>query len=90
MPLRKLGGRLGCERLVLKGGRMTMYFPADKEHPFYRSDVFDRVIQYAMSHFKTCRLSEDAGRRRMTVRPVASVRQALETLSAILPPAGNR
>ncbi|MBR1732941.1 MAG: transcription-repair coupling factor, partial [Alloprevotella sp.] len=87
VPLRKLGGRLGCERLVLKGGRMTMYFPADKEHPFYRSDVFDRVIQYAMSHFKTCRLSDDGGRRRMTVRPVASVRQALETLSAILPPA---
>ncbi|MBR1712839.1 MAG: transcription-repair coupling factor [Alloprevotella sp.] len=83
VPLRKLGGRLGCERLVLKGGRMTMYFPADKEHPFYQSPTFDAVIQYAMANFRTCRLFDDGGRRRMTVRPVTSVRQAMEILQGI-------
>lgn len=83
-PLRRLGGQLGCQRIVLKGGRMTLYFVPENDHPFYQSEVFEHVIQYAMRQHRLCRLSEDAGRRRMTVKPVTSVRQACTILSEIL------
>lgn len=83
-PLRQAGGMLGCQRLVLKGGRMTLYFPDNTNHPFYHTDTFERLIQYAMLNFRTCRLSEDGGRRRMTVKPVSSAKQALSILNDIL------
>ncbi len=83
VPLRRIGGLLGCERIVLKNGRMTLYFFADRTHPFYHSPAFDSIINYAMSHVRDCRLSEDSGRRRMTIKGVASVAQALDVLQKI-------
>ena len=83
-PLRRMGAECGCQRIVLKGGRMTLYFIPDNDHPFYHSNVFENIIQYAMQHYRTCRLSEDNGRRRLTIKPVGSVQQAVEVLEEML------
>ena len=83
-PLRRLGSRLGCERIVLKAGRMTIYL-SDKLTMDSKagSETLSKIIGFAMEEYATCRLSEDHGRRRMTVKPVTSVGQAMTILQQI-------
>lgn len=80
VPLRRLARRAGAERLVLKAGRMTLHFVGNTDSPFYQSAAFDRIIEYATHHFRTCALSEVDGRRRMVVQGVHNVDQALGIL----------
>lgn len=83
VPLRRCGRGLGVERLVLKQGRMTLCFVSNTDSPFYRSEAFGKVIDYAMANVRRCELKEDKGRRRMLVRNVTSVKEALAVLQAV-------
>ena len=56
VPLRRLGKRLGCEKLILKQGRMQMQFVSNPDSPYYRSATFDKVLQYIGSHLRSCNL----------------------------------
>lgn len=84
VPLRQLGRKLGCERLQLKRHRLTLTFIQNANHAFFKSPVFDKVIQYAMTHYHTCELSDQNGRRRMTIKDVTTISQALDTLQQVL------
>jgi len=89
VPLRRQGRKLGCERLTLKGGRLTLYFVSNPDSPFYRSTAFSSVIAYATSHFRRCELAEQKGKRRMQVRGVPTVETACTVLADILASANN-
>ena len=86
VPLRALGRKAGAERLILKNRRMTLYFVANPDSAFYRSDTFGHIIGYATGSYRRCRLDESNGRRRMTISDVPSVEAALTTLRAMLAP----
>lgn len=86
VPLRRLGRRLGCERLTLKGGRLTLHFVRNTASPFYRSQMFDAVIRYATGHYRTCRLDEQKGQRRMMISGITSVQTACNTLREVANP----
>ena len=90
VPLRRLGRRAGAERLTLKGGRMVLYFVGNADSPFYRSATFDRIITYATRQFRRCELREDKGHRRMIIRGIAQVEEALRTLREMVEPAEER
>ncbi len=83
VPLRRCGRGLGVERLVLKQGRMMLCFVSNIDSPFYRSEAFGKVIDYAMANVRRCELKEDKGRRRMLVKNVTSVKEALAVLQTI-------
>ena len=84
VPLRALGRRLGAERLTLKSRRMTLYFVRNVDSPFYKSDTFGRIINYATASYQRCRLDESRGHRRMIINDVPSVELALKTLQHII------
>ena len=84
VPLRALGRKLGAERLTLKGRRMTLSFVSNVNSPFYQSDTFGRIIQFATTSYGRCKLDELRGHRRMIVNDVPSVECALTTLRRIL------
>ena len=84
VPLRALGRKLGAERLTLKGRRMTLSFVSNVNSPFYQSDTFGRIIQFATTSYSRCKLDESRGHRRMIVNDVPSVECALTTLRRIL------
>ena len=86
VPLRRTGRNAGVERIMLKRGRMTLYFVANKDSIFYKSDTFGRIIDYAMRNFRRCALTEDKGRRRMTIAEIPSVETACRVLSAMIAP----
>ena len=84
--LRRVGKLLGCEKILLKGGAMQLQFVSNVDSPFYRSQMFSRVIAYATSHIQDCALKEKNNKRILRISHVKSVEQArslLDMISAI-------
>ena len=78
--LRRIGRSLGMERILLKNGSMTLYFVSNLESAYYRSSTFGRVLGYVKHNFRRCSLSETNGKRRVTVKGVPSVAEAMDVL----------
>lgn len=89
VPLRRLGRRCGAERLVLKAGNMTLYFVPNAESPFYKSQVFQRMIDFALhpAQMRRCELGEKKGKRFLRIKQVPSVEAAVKVLEHLVKPA---
>lgn len=83
VPLRRVGRRMGCEKIILRQGRMQMQFVSNTQSAFYQSAAFGRVINYIGYHPRRCNLKERNGKRSMVVSQVASVKEAVEILKEI-------
>ena len=83
VPLRRIGKRLGCEKITLRQGQMVMYFVSNPDSAYYRSAAFDKVLDYLRSNIRKCKLRETKGKRSMTVSDVPTVRAAVGILREI-------
>ena len=83
VPLRRIGKKLGCEKIILKQGRMQMQFVSNPESAYYKSQAFGRALNYISSHTRRCNLKEARGHRFMIVTGITSVSDALEVLKEI-------
>lgn len=81
--LRRLGKRLGVEKIILKQGMMNMQFVSNNDSPFFQSQLFDKFINYATANLRRCELKEVRGRRLLHVKNVAKVAEAVNILRAI-------
>ena len=87
--LRWLCCRLGIEKILLKGERMTMYLVQHKD-AYWQSEVFGNMIQYAATRPERCSLHEEVdkkgyktGRRYITITNVKTIAGAITLLSKI-------
>lgn len=83
VPLRREGRRLGCEKIILRQGRMQMQFVSNIKSAFYQSKAFGRVIDFIARHPRRCNLKEKNGKRSMVIADVPSVEEAVALLKAI-------
>lgn len=83
VALRRVGKRLGCEKIILRQGRMQMQFVSNPKSAFYQSKAFGKVINYATSNVRRCNLREKNGKRQMVVSNVTSVEEAVKILREI-------
>ena len=81
--LRRLGMAHGCEKILLKQGRMFMFFVSNDRSPFYQSRAFGRVLDYIGQNVRRCNLREQGGKRSMVVTDVPTVEEAVRVLQAI-------
>jgi transcription-repair coupling factor (superfamily II helicase) len=84
VPLRRLGKQLGCEKIMLKQGRMFLYFVSNPNSPYYQSETFGQVINYATTNVQRCNLREQNGKRSMVIANVPTVEVAVKVLNAIV------
>ncbi|MBR6590381.1 MAG: transcription-repair coupling factor [Bacteroidaceae bacterium] len=84
VPLRRLGKRLGAEKIVLKAGRMVFYFVSNPDSPYYQSVAFGRVLDYMAAHPRICNLREQNGKRSMVVKEVPNVATAVAVLQEMV------
>ena len=89
VQLRWLCCRLGVEKILLKGERMTMYLVQHKD-AYWQSEQFGRIIQYAATRPERCLLHEEkdkkgipTGRRMVTITNVKTINGAITLLSKI-------
>ena len=83
VALRRIGKRLGCEKIMLKQGRMLMQFVSNPNSAYYRSKAFDNVLTYIANNPRRCDLKEIKGRRMMHVSAVPTVGDAVKVLRTI-------
>lgn len=81
--LRRLGKRLGCEKIVLKQGLMQLHLLRDQSSPYYKTTAFGRIIGYATSNPRRCQFKTVNGSPRIVISSVPTVGDALKVLSAI-------
>jgi len=84
VSLRRYGKLLGCEKIMLKQGRMFLYFVSNASSPFYQSDTFGRIIDYATQNVRRCNLREKDGKRSMVIADVPTVGEGVKVLKAII------
>lgn len=82
--LRWLAERLGFEKLTLKGEKMKGYFVSSDKEEYFKSDVFGRILAFAQTNPKRCRLKEVKDKLILTVNEVLTVNQAISLLSGIV------
>ena len=83
VPLRRYGKALGCEKVVLKQDKMTMFFVSSATSPFYQSEAFDRILQFVATNPRRCNFREFNGKRSMTIADVPTVDEAVKVLKGI-------
>ena len=84
VSLRRLGKLLGCEKIMLKQGIMQMQFVSNVQSPFYKSVMFSKVLNYAMSHIQACQLKEKNNKRYLRIKDVKSVETAVKILDTLI------
>lgn len=84
VPLRRLGKRLGAEKIFLKAGRMTLFFVSNPDSPYYQSAAFGKVIAYMGRYPRHCNLREQNGKRSMVIKGVENVETAVAVLQEII------
>ncbi|MBW4865001.1 transcription-repair coupling factor [Prevotella salivae] len=84
VPLRRLGKRLGCEKISLKQGKMNMQFVANPESAYYQSRTFSAVINYVGNHPRRCDFKQVGTRRLLTISEIPTVETAVSVLREML------
>ena len=83
VPLRRIGQTLGCEKIVLKQQRMTLYFVTQNDSPFYQSEAFGMLLDYVAHNPRRCNFREVNGKRSMVITDVPTIEEAVQILSSI-------
>ena len=83
VSLRRYGKSLGCEKIMLKQGHMFLYFVSNPHSPFYESDTFGRIIDFATQNLRRCNLREQNGKRSLVITDVPTVGEAVNVLKTI-------
>jgi transcription-repair coupling factor (superfamily II helicase) len=81
--LRWLAQRYGVERLILKRGKMYAYLVSNQKSAFYESKEFETLIQFCMTNYKRCALSEKDKKRIVQVSNVNSVDDAYNVFNEL-------
>lgn len=81
--LRRLGKRLGCEKIVLKQGLMQLHLLRDQSSPYYKTKAFGCLIGYATSNPRRCQFKSVNGSPRIVISEVPTVGEALKILSGM-------
>ena len=83
VPLRRLGQLFGCEKIVLKQQRMTLFFVTQNDSPFYQSEAFGMLLDYVAHNPRRCNFREVNGKRSMVITDVPTIEEAVQILSSI-------
>jgi len=83
VPLRMAARRLGIERILLKQGKMYLYFVGDDNKAYYQSKAFGRMVSYLQANPRRVQIRENNGKRSFLVSDVKDVSTGLCILSSI-------
>lgn len=85
--LKWIATKMGIEKLVMKGGKMTGYFISDQESPFYQSPRFQKVLQFVQRYPDRCKMQEKETRNGLRLllifSNITSVYQALKIMQLL-------
>lgn len=73
VKIRKKCQALGIERVLVKNGKMIVYFVGEQTSPFYSSAVFTRLLKFVQRQELPCRMSEKNDRLSLVFTEITNV-----------------
>ena len=83
VTLRRIARTLGIEKIVLKQGKMHLYFVSGDNIAYYQSPAFGRILHFLQDNPRRCQLRDNNGKRSMLVANVPAVHDAVDILKRI-------
>ena len=83
VPLRRYGKQFGCEQIMLKQGRMFLFFVSNPHSPFYQSEAFGRILDFVGQHPQRCNFRDKDGKRSLVIADVSTVEAAVRVMQSI-------
>ena len=80
--LRWVGETLGFEKLSLKNQKLRGYFVTNND-AYFKSEVFGKILGFAQTHSKRCRMKDTGGKPMIIIEAIPSVNAALEVLAPL-------
>lgn len=84
VELREIAKELGIEKVMLKGGKMNLYFISNEESDYFQSDAFGKLITYVQQEIRRAEFRENRGKKILTISKVQSISKAIDILKCIL------
>ncbi len=78
--IRRLGERLGFEKIIIKNGMMILFFISNPMSPYYKSKVFSTLLDNVNSNSEIFTLKQPEGRLKIVSRGIDTLSKALATL----------
>lgn len=82
--LRRLGHHLGIEKVVLKGGSMSLHLIADTQSAYYSSETFGKLLSFVARNQRRCEFVQRTGRHIIRIHRIPDVEEAITVLRHIL------
>lgn len=73
VKIRKKCQALGIERVLVKNGKMIVYFVGEPTSPFYSSAIFTRLLKFVQRQELPCRMSEKNDRLSLVFTEITNV-----------------
>jgi transcription-repair coupling factor (superfamily II helicase) len=83
VPLRRYGKMFGCEQIMLKQGRMFLFFVSSPNSPFYQSEAFGRVLDFVAQNAQRCNFRDQQGKRSLVLSNVNTVEEAVRVMKTM-------
>ena len=80
IPIKWAARRLGIEKVVLKQGRMILYFPLEPE--YFQTRAFEKILMFVSHNGRLCTL-RDNERKSLLVKEAPTMNAALQLLSTM-------
>ena len=81
--LRRLAVALGFERVKVKNGLAILSFPSDVASPYYKSELFNGVLQFISTRKEKFVLRQNNNKLGLTVRGVKDIGETIDVLRQI-------
>jgi transcription-repair coupling factor (superfamily II helicase) len=81
--MRWIAGQLGFEKIILKNGKMLIWFVANQMSPYYQSPVFEKIIRFVQKNPFLFQMKEARDKLTMISESVNSISEAMKTLKKI-------
>ncbi len=83
VPLRRIGKKLGCEKIILRQERLQLLLPDNAKNGYYQSEQFSAMLNYITSNPRRCNITDEKGKRKIIVFEVPTVGDAVGVLKGM-------
>ena len=83
VKIRRLGQKLGFEKIIIKNGVMIAFFISNPLSQYYRSDRFSKILENISVNQNSMELKQNDNRLRIFVKNVGSISKAYDILSKL-------
>ena len=81
--MRWLAKSLGFEKIVLKNGKMLVWFVSNQQSSYYQSPVFEKVIRFVQKNPNLFQMKEAKDKLTMSAESINSISDAMKILNKI-------